>query len=112
MLKKIILSVLFIVFISCEKEDMAPLPVSNQSTLVSKGDFVPTSGIVVSGEAGIYIGNNNKKVILKNFSISEGPDLKVYLSKSATPEDFVNLGDLTSSTVYLIPEMLDLTQYK
>lgn len=115
MLKKIIIPALLLLFISCEKEDdMTPAiyPVPNGPSLIFKGSFVPTSGITVSGEAKIYVENTARKVVLENFSISDGPDLKVYLSKSDTPNDFVNLGDLTAATVYSIPEQVNLTQYK
>lgn len=117
MLKKIILPVLLIVFISCEKEgdltqnNSTKNNVSSAAVLISSGTFVPTSGISVTGNAKIYIDNTTKKVVLENFTISDGPDLKVYLSKSATPDQFINLGNLTPATVYPIPEQVDLTQY-
>jgi len=36
----------------------------------------------------------------------------VYLSKSNTPTDFVNLGNLNPATVYSIPQSVDLKEYK
>ena len=60
----------------------------------------------------IYQNGNLNEVRLENFSVSSGPDLKVYLSKSATPTDFVNLGNVTSSTVYTIPSQVELSSYK
>jgi hypothetical protein len=75
------------------------------------GTFEPTSGIIVTGSAKIYLENGQYKVVLDNFSISDGPDLKVYLSKAATPNDFVNLGNLTSQTVYPIPTSVNLANY-
>jgi hypothetical protein len=42
---------------------------------------MPTSGINVTGSAKIWNGNQNE-VRLENFSVSSGPDLKVYLSKT------------------------------
>jgi hypothetical protein len=48
---------------------------------------------------------------LESFSISDGPDLKVYLSKSDSPTEFINLGDLIPSTVYPIPAEVDFSDY-
>lgn len=118
MFKQIIISTLVLLLFSCEKEgdltrqSTANTSVSNAAVLISGGVFTPTSGISVTGNAKIYIDNSAKKVVLENFTISEGPDLKVYLSKSATPDAFVNLGNLTSTTVYSIPQEVDLAQYK
>ncbi len=81
------------------------------SSLKYHGAFQPTSGIVVTGEAKIYLENESYKLELSNFTISDGPDLKVYLSKAATPNDFVNLGNLTSQSVYTIPTTVNVANY-
>jgi hypothetical protein len=50
-----------------------------------------------------------------SFSSSNGPDLKVYLSKEIQPINFVNLGSLKStngSQLYNIPTGIDFAQYK
>lgn len=112
MFKQIILSTVLFFFTSCEKENDITQTSINESIPISEGTFVATSGITVSGESKIYIENRTKKVVLENFSISNGPDLKVYLSKSSSPDEFIILGSLTSSTVYLIPEQVDLTEYR
>jgi hypothetical protein len=118
MIKKIfILSVLFL-FISCEKEGELTKNNSNSNSILNtdillySGTFVPTSGISVVGLAKVYDDNGQKKVLLDNFSVSDGPDLKVYLSTTDSPTTFVNLGSLTSSRVYLIPSTVDLAVYK
>jgi hypothetical protein len=51
-------------------------------------------------------------VNLKDFSISDGPDLKVYLSKTALPDDFISLGDLTSARTYAINQSVDFSEYQ
>ncbi len=81
------------------------------SMLRYSGDFSATSGITVTGSANIYSDANGYKVQLEGFRISDGPDLKVYLSKAATPTAFVNLGNLTGETVYPIPTAVDVAQY-
>jgi len=109
----------FLLLFSCEvqgdliQDVIQEVPVPKDiSTLKYSGSFIPTSGINVNGQAKIYLDNNQYKLELQNFSISNGPDLKVYLSKSNTPTEFVNLGNLTSSTVYLIPQSVVLSEYK
>ncbi|MEC4004548.1 DM13 domain-containing protein [Flavobacterium sp. SUN052] len=104
--------------ISCEqvgeltKDGVNTTTISQISTLNYHGNFVPTSGITVTGGAKIYLDGNQYKLELENFSISSGPDLKVYLSKTNLPNDFVSLGNLTSQTVYAIPQTVDLSNYK
>ena len=85
--------------------------VNQGAVLKYHGMFVPTSGITVAGGVKIYVENNQYKLVLDDFSISSGPDLKVYLSKAATPNDFVTLGNLTSATVYSIPQSVDVSAY-
>jgi Electron transfer DM13 len=80
--------------------------------IISQGTFTATSGINVNGSTKIIIDVNNiKKVVLNDFTISSGPDLKVYLSKSNTPSEFINLGSLGNSTVFNIPENVNLSDY-
>lgn len=101
---------------SCQEE--GPLTRNQEKVVLNpvaelqySGVFVPTSGITVSGEAKIYLENGQYKVNLENFNVSSGPDLKVYLSKAAAPTEFVNLGNLTSQTVYPIPSSVDVARY-
>lgn len=110
-----VLPILFIL-ISCQEEgiltrDRKKVELNPSAVLQYYGSFVPTSGISVTGEAKIYLENGQYKVVLDNFSISDGPDLKVYLSKAATPTQFVNLGNLTSQTVYPIPQTVNVAEY-
>lgn len=87
------------------------VPITQTAILKYHGTFEPTSGINVSGGAKIYFEDNQYKVTLDNFSISNGPDLKVYLSKAETPTEFVNLGNLTSQTIYPIPSSVNVADY-
>lgn len=115
---KLLFLPLFLFLFSCEVEgdltqNKTPV-VINQPDLVLKyqGLFAPTSGINGSGMVKIYLENNQYKLSIENYTISSGPDLKVYLSKSNTPNDFVNLGNLNATTVYSIPQSVDLKEYK
>lgn len=116
MKKLLLLLSLFFLILSCQEEgeltrSVADTVISPNAILKYHGMFEPTSGISVTGEAKIYQEGNQYKVKLDNFTISDGPDLKVYLSKSSTPSDFVNLGNLTSQTVYPIPSNVDISEY-
>jgi len=117
-MKKLFLIPILFFLLSCEEEGKFTKDgsftntISETATIKYSGNFVPTSGISVTGGVKIYLENNQHKLKLDNFSISSGPDLKVYLSKSNTPSDFVNLGNLTSETVYAIPQQVNLSEYK
>lgn len=117
-MKKILaLQVLLFVIISCEKEGEFTQTNkqqinSNAAVLLKTGQFSTTSGISGSGSVKIYSENNLRKLVLENYTIENGPDLKVYLSTTDAPNTFVNLGNLNPETVYLIPDSVDLEVYK
>lgn len=116
-MKKLFIIPILLLILSCQVEGelthtvQNSLPITPTAELKYYGTFVPTGGITVSGEAKIYQDGSQFKVALDNFSVSSGPDLKVYLSKAATPTDFVNLGNLTSQTVYPIPSSVNVDDY-
>jgi Electron transfer DM13 len=116
-MKKILILPVLLLLFACEKQgeltkDGFNVATINQGAVLKyHGTFVPTSGISVTGEAKIYLENNQYKVELDGFTISNGPDLKVYLSKAATPNDFVSLGNLTSATAYNVPQGIDVAGY-
>ena len=117
-MKKIVIIVTFFAFISCEKEGVLTATksqsgvISSTATITSIGTFNPTSGIAVTGNAKVFSDSGVSKLQLENFSISSGPDLKVYLSTTNSPSTFVNLGNLNPSTIYTIPSTVNLSQYK
>jgi len=52
---------------------------------------------------------------LENFSTSNGPDLKVYLSTASSPSGFISLGSIKSTNgnqVYEIAGTPDFTRHK
>ena len=117
-MKKILILLLFTeLFSACQvegdltKNKTTETIVAPSSQLKFSGNFEPTSGINVSGIAKIYLENELYKLQLVNFSISSGPDLKVYLSKSSSPEKFITLGNLTNATVYEIPNGVNFNEY-
>ena len=119
MKKFLFLFVSIAAFISCDKEDgndpAAGLDqISTAAVLKYSGTFSPTSGINVAGNVKIYLDGTVYKLKLEDFTVSTGPDLKVYLSKADTPTDFVNLGALGtgSNLVYAVTTPVDFSQYK
>jgi hypothetical protein len=106
-------------FSSCEKEGVLtkgsnPIPtINNTAVLKYSGTFVPTSGITVQGNVNIYAQGNKYQLQIENISITDGPDLKVYLSKSDMPSSFVNLGNFkgNGTSVYDIPAQVDVSEY-
>jgi hypothetical protein len=107
---------LFLLFTSCEVEgdltrDIVEEEISNNAVLRFTGTFSPTSGISGSGLAKIYQLGNAYTLKLENYTISAGPDLKVYLSKTESPSDFVNLGNVNPDLTYTIPQQVNLVDY-
>lgn len=95
------------------REKIGSMVVSSEATLLFSGTFEPEGGNKVTGTAHIYKEGDSYKLSLKDFSISSGPDLKVYLSKTNRPESFVNLGSLGSgsSQSYTVPEGVSFAAY-
>ena len=101
----------------CKKTSTETLNEMINATAVLKysGVFMSQGGETVSGQAQIYLENNKYFLKLADFSSSNGPDLKVYLSKADSPSEHISLGDLKSTNgnqVYEIPGSPDFTQYK
>lgn len=84
---------------------------TNVAVLKYSGTLAPTSGISGSGTVKIYQQNNRYILKLENYTIENGPDLKVYLSKANEPSDFINLGAVTSGTTFTIPAQVTLADY-
>jgi hypothetical protein len=86
-----------------------------KATLLREGAWMGSGSYTVSGVAQIYDDNGKKVLLLNNFSSSNGPDLKVYLSTTAGNASFVNLGKLKSTSgkqTYAIPDGTDIDQFK
>lgn len=113
------LSALTFVF-SCSPEDATPTTPANDAfdeataTLLREGSWMGSGSHTVLGEARIYDDNGKKVLLLSNFSSTNGPDLRVYLSTTTTASSFISLGRLKSTSgrqVYEIPDGTDLEQF-
>jgi hypothetical protein len=80
------------------------------------GNFVNGPYGNVMGMAHIVKDSSNKWFLsLENLSSSNGPDLKVYLSKEIQPVNFINLGALKSvngTQLYPLQGAIDFTEYQ
>jgi hypothetical protein len=102
---------------SCKKTSTATLyeTVDTSALLKYQGSFIGLGSEKVSGTASIYLQMGRYFLALENFSTTNGPDLKVYLSQGPTPQNFIKLGDLKSTNghqLYEISGMPDFTKYK
>jgi nitrous oxide reductase accessory protein NosL len=104
---------------SCVKENTPTVPlddnVDTTAALKYNGTFMNGPYGKVSGTASIYKQNDSLILSLMNVSISNGPDLHVYLSKEVQPVNFINLGKLQSTNgnqLYYISGMPDFSQYR
>ncbi len=102
---------------SCKKTSTVMLNerVDTAAVVKLQGTFMGLGSEKVSGQAKIYLQKGKYYLALENFSTTNGPDLKVYLSQQAEPNNFIKLGDLKSTNgnqVYDIPGMPDFTKYK
>ena len=102
---------------SCGKTSTQKLDemISVDGNLKFTGTFRGYGSESVNGVAKIYLTNNQYMLKLENFSTSNGPDLKVYLSMASSPSGFISLGDLKSTNgnqVYEISGTPDFTKHK
>lgn len=89
--------------------------INPDGNLKFSGTFKGLGNENVSGAAKIFLTDGKYMLKLENFSTSNGPDLKVYLSKASSPLEFVSLGDLKTTKgnqVYEIPGSPDFSKLK
>ena len=120
---KNVLSALFIAIVmflfSCSKK-ASTAPVNDMidttaAVLKYQASFQKGPYGTVNGSAMVYLVNGKLQLKLSNFTTTNGPDLKVYLSREIQPLNFIRLGDLKSTSgtqVYDINGMPDFMQFK
>ncbi|NIJ52943.1 DM13 domain-containing protein [Dyadobacter arcticus] len=120
MKNSIFVFILILIFSSCKREENTPVEplmetVDSLAVVNVIGNFMGISGESVSGMAKIITSDGRYSLVLDQFSTNNGPDLHVYLSKQATPKDFIDLGSLKSTRgtqVYEINGTPDFKEYK
>lgn len=108
-----------IIFQSCKKTSdrfiNESLATDTTAVLKFQGNFISGPYGTVSGVAKIYLKQGQYTLALENFSSSNGPDLKVYLSKEQMPVNFIKLDNLRSTMgnqLYTVTGMPNFTAYK
>jgi hypothetical protein len=109
-----------LVLLACDADENTPTqPINDDfdpigATLVQDGMFVSAGGYTVIGTASIYEKNSSLFLVLDPYSSSNGPDLRVYLSRNEGATSFVNLGLLKSTMgkqSYAIPAGVNITEF-
>lgn len=109
------------IVISCTKTTTTATPVDNPPPIDTTISFVKYTGSfqngpygTASGTAKVILTNGKYQLRLEGFSVSSGPDLKVYLSKELKPLNFLRLGSLKSlngDQVYDVPGNPNIMDY-
>jgi len=108
---------------SCTKQNGSPTTSLNEKPdTTSTATDVKYTGMFMNGPYGSVVGavkiyhqNGKLSLALSDVTISNGPDLHVYLSKEVQPINFIDLGKLKSTAgnqLYDISGMPDFSIYK
>lgn len=106
---------------ACKKEATPTVPgmdtVDSSAMINQTGAFINGPYGNVRGTAKIITASDSASfsLVLQDMSISNGPDLHVYLSKEIQPVNFIDLGKLKSTSgtqVYSIIGTPDFSQYR
>jgi hypothetical protein len=119
-MKRNLAFLLLFTLMACKKENTSNMVLDDKidktmSTEKAKGNFSNGPYGTASGLAKIYSTSSGNKLAFEDFSSSNGPDLKVYLSKEKDPVNFINLGDLKSvkgNQLYDIPNNINTAEYQ
>lgn len=105
---------------ACTAEENTPTKPINDAfdtdgaTLIFSGMFMGSGGYTVTGKASVYEKDGVKTLVLDPYSSSNGPDLRVYLSRDENANSALNLGFLKSTTgkqSYTIPGNPDIADF-
>ena len=117
---RMIYFLLLIIVLSCQEDDEQIIvddPTDEKDITVSMGAFVDLgTGHRLSGKVLLLSDDQNMKTLrFENFSVVNGPDVNVYLSKTAQFQDVLDLGDLkgTAGNInYSLDESIHKEEYK
>ena len=119
--KKFLLLISFVtIFSTCTEEGpeiVADDPKDEMAMILGTGQFVDANaGHQLSGKV-LLLSDKDNKITLRfeEFSVINGPDVNVYLSKTPNYQDVIDLGDLkaTSGNVnYELDPAINTKEYK
>jgi Electron transfer DM13 len=84
------------------------------ATLLKTGMFTGIGGHTASGTVKVYELGSKKYMQFDPYSSQNGPDLKVYLSKTATASEYIRVGNLLSTSgkqTYEVPGNPNIADY-
>ena len=119
-MKPLSTSFLILLLIACQPEDMTPTttvgnnPDLTAATLLKQGMFVGIGGHTASGTVKVYELDSKLYIVFDPYQSQNGPDLKVYLSKTENASEYINVGKLMSTMgkqTYAVPGMPEINQY-
>ncbi|MBW0164402.1 MAG: DM13 domain-containing protein [Sediminibacterium sp. Gen4] len=107
-------------FYSCTKSATSSDPLNEQvgsaaTPVTSAMAFTSANSYTVTGNVRVYQKDGKLVLALENFKSTNGPDLRVYISKEMQPVNFIELGRLKSvqgNQLYDIPGNPDFNTYK
>ncbi|WP_430897225.1 MULTISPECIES: DM13 domain-containing protein [unclassified Paraflavitalea] len=98
-----------------EPTSSLPMLDTLSTNLIWRGDFENGFYGSCTGKVFIYKVGDTLKLRLDDFRVSNGPDLKVYISKEAEPLNFYSLGSLqafSGNQEYKIMQRIDFNAFK
>ena len=88
---------------------------TSKAAVKYNGSFLSAPGETVNGTTLVLLEGGIYSLALQAFSVNNGPDLHLYLSKELQPVNFIDLGKLKSTRgdqVYVLSKMPDFSQYR
>ncbi|HEY0679041.1 MAG TPA: DM13 domain-containing protein [Chitinophagaceae bacterium] len=115
-----IIAAIAFLMVACKKEGASDRPGmetidTTSAVLKYSGSFGSGPYGTARGDAKVYEQSGKLVLVIDNFSVNNGPDLYVYLSREMQPVNFISLGKLRSTSgkqVYDIPGRPDFSQYR
>ncbi len=112
--------ILWVVLSSCTKDATSSDQINEQvgssaTPVTSAMAFTSANSYTVTGNVRVYQKDGKLILALENFNSTNGPDLRVYISKEMQPVNFIELGRLKSvqgNQLYDIPGTPDFDIYK
>lgn len=86
----------------------------NGATFISRANF-SSNAHTTNGCVSLYTKNATKNLVFEGFKTDNGPDLRVYLSKTTSNTDFIEAGSLKATSgnfYYSIDTSINTTNYK